>query len=682
MDKKLNKELKNSIINRRLYIGGTMALDPDFDIKNYLQDVQKQFELEKINFNLKKTLPPIKINSNAFLTEKNSSEFYTINYDNDKINNINNINFSKEIKNERKPLATLNNLLSLSRPNILSSISNSKRSSTIDTDINMQKKLYEANNSIHSTQKKIEKIIKKNKDGTKSHISIFQRKNSDMFITSEPRFNVLKEINEIKKREKSSSQINLNENEKNFKGNYKTKDDYEEFYNYLNNYKNCKNIIAFDKKHVNEVFEPIKILNNYKQQKQLQINLQEKYLYNFNSKNKQLTINNVLLKMMNNESNKLYQNYKRNANAFINNKKTIESNEAIFEEYKENQKLACKKIDALYLNISKKNKELVTENLNCKSEIKIIEDEMRRILHQIDHLRIYGKFVNEVLGGDTTRFENKIFPEQKYDDEINIEELSENVIGTYDCFYENTRQEKFKVEKTFINEPEKMWYKFKEMEGIMVRDLFTKERLKGEIKKLKEENINNLKDLRQKNEMLENEFNNLYEKKEHELNKFREIEKRYNLQKNEFDEIIKDFYLYVYRNLNQKADNKYTYIKTDPSDCIKEIYDIICKKEIYIDKLMLNLNNYEKDDLIFFENIVNKRKKEVKLNKQFKILKGKMNEKLKYMHNIDTGKSKLFIYSRKTEAPYHKPKKVVVEKIDEKLIEQIENEELLKYEGD
>jgi hypothetical protein len=307
---------------------------------------------------------------------------------------------------------------------------------------------------------------------------------------------------------------------------------------------------------------------------------------------------------------------------------------------------------------------------------------MRRILHQIDHLRIYGKFVNEVLGGDTTRFENKIFPEQKYDDEINIEELSENVIGTYDCFYENTRQEKFKVENTFINEPEKMWYKFKEMEGIMVRDLFTKESIKGEIKNLKEENINNLKDLRQKNEMLENEFNNLYEKKEHELNKFREIEKRYNLQKNEFHEIIKDFYLYVYRNLNQKADNKNTYIKTDPSDCVKEIYDIICKKEIYIDKLMLNLNNYEKDEPIFFENIVNKRKKEVKQNKQFNLLKEKMNEKLKYVHNIDTGKSKLFIYSRKTEAPYHKPKKVVVEKIDEKLIEQIENEELLKYEGD
>ena len=682
MNKKLNKELKNSIKNRRLYIGGTMALDPDFDIKNYLQDVQKQFELEKINFNLKKTLPPIKINSNAFLTEKNSSEFNSINYDNDKIMDVKKINFSKEIKNERKPLATLNNLLSLSRPNILHSISNSKRSSTIDTDINIQKKLYEANNSIHSTQKIIEKIIKKNKDGTKSHISIFQRRNNDMFITSEPRFNVIKEINEIKKREKSSSQINLNENEKNFKGNYKTKADYEEFYNYLNNYKNSKNIIAFDKKHINEVFEPIKILNNYKQQNQLQINPQEKYLYNFNSKNKQLTINSVLLRMMNNESNKLYQNYKRNANAFINNKKTIESNEANFEEYKESQKQACKKIDALYLNISKKNKELVTENLNCKSEIKIIEDEMRRILHQIDHLRIYGKFVNEVLGGDTTRFENKIFPEQKYDDEIDIEELSENVIGTYECFYENTRQEKFKVEKSFINEPEKMWYKFKEMEGIMVRDLFTKESIKGEIKKLKEENINNLKDLRQKNEMLENEFNDLYEKKEHELNKFREIEKRYNLQKNEFDEIIKDFYLYVNLNLNQKTDNKKTYNKTEPSDCVKEIYDIIGKKEIYIDKIMLNLNNYEKDDPIFFDNIVNKRKKEVKQNKQFKLLKEKMNEKLKYVHNIDTGKSKLFIYSRKTEAPYHKPKKVVVEKIDEKLIEQNENEELLKYEDD
>ena len=162
---------------------------------------------------------------------------------------------------------------------------------------------------------------------------------------------------------------------------------------------------------------------------------------------------------------------------------------------------------------------------------------MRRILHQIEYLRVYGHFVNEVLGGDTTRFENKIFPEQKFDEEIDFEELSKTVIEQYKCFYENIEQEKFEIEKTFIDEPEKMWYKFKEMESIMVRDLYTKEDIKGEIKQLKEENINNLKDLKQKNEMLQNEYDNLKDQFEFELRKFEIIEKRYNEQKNEFDDI-------------------------------------------------------------------------------------------------------------------------------------------------
>ena len=682
MDKKFNRELENSIKSRRLYIGGTMVLDPDFDIKNYLQDVQKQVELEKINLKLKKNFPHIKINSTPFITEKNSSNFNTINHDNDILNHQNNNKiYSKEIKNEKKPLATLNNLLSLSKDNLFNSISNSKRSSTIDTDINIQKKLFEANNSIRSTQKKIERIIKKNKNGTKSSYSIFQNRNNDMIITNEPSYNIMKEIKEIKKREKSFSSIN-NENEKNLKRNFKSFD-YEKFYNNLNNFKNNKNIIVFDRRHENEVFEPIKILNNYKMQKQIQINPEEKYLHNFNTKNKQLTINSVLLKLINNESNKLYKDYSKKSNKFYSNKRTIESNEADFEEYKETQKKACYQIDTLLLKIQKKNKELETENLNCKLEIKLIEDEMRRILQQIEYLRIYAKFVNEVLGGDTTRFTQKIFPEQKYDDEINIEELSKDVVNTYKCFYDDINQEVFKVEETFINDPEKMWYKFKEIEGIIGRDLYTKEITLGEIKKLEEENNNNLKDLRQKYQMLQDEINSLNDKKDYELNKLKEVEKRYNYQKNEFDDIIKDFYIYVNNNLNKEniiIDSKKIYNKLEPSDCIKQIYNIICEKEIYIDKLMLNLKNWEKIDKIFFEEIVGKRKKEVKHLKQLKIFKKKMNEKIQFMNNIESGKNKLFIFWRKTEPPYHKPKKIVEEKVDEKLIEEMENEELLKYE--
>ena len=105
MNKKLNKEIQNSIRNRRLFIGGRMVLDPDFDIKNYLIDVQKQVELEKINFNCKKFRDPIKYNPYGLITEKNNSNFNTINYNND--NNIEikrNIIPIKKCSKPKKPL--------------------------------------------------------------------------------------------------------------------------------------------------------------------------------------------------------------------------------------------------------------------------------------------------------------------------------------------------------------------------------------------------------------------------------------------------------------------------------------------------------------------------------------------------------------------------------------------------
>jgi hypothetical protein len=340
-------------------------------------------------------------------------------------------------------------------------------------------------------------------------------------------------------------------------------------------------------------------------------------------------------------------------------------------------------LGSLFINLQKKNKILADESLNCKSEIKLIEDDIKRILHQIDHLRVYGNFVNEVLGGDTTRFGEKIFPEATYDDELNIEELSKTVIKRYKCFYENVEQEKFSIENTFIDEPEKMWYKFKEMESIMVRDLFTKENLKGEIKKIKEENNTNLKYLRQKNEMLEKEYENLNEKYIYELEKYKEIETRYFDTKSEFDDLIKDFYIYIVNNMNNEAifpNIKKISSNIEISDCIRKMNMIICDKEVYIDKLMLNLKEWEKNDAILFDDILNDRKKQLRHMKQLKILSKKINDKLKIANNLENGEFKIVFHSRKTEAPYHKPKKIVVEKVDEKLIENMENEELLKYE--
>ena len=117
----------------------------------------------------------------------------------------------------------------------------------------------------------------------------------------------------------------------------------------------------------------------------------------------------------------------------------------------------------------------------------------------------------------------------------------------------------------------------------------------------------------------------------------------------------------------------------DTLDITKEIYRIIQKTEIYIDGLIFGLKKLQKEDSIIFNKVLDNRKKYLKMVKTQNILNQKMKEKFSFIYNTENF-NRIILKSRKTEAPYHKPKKIKKEEIDKSLIERIENEELLTYE--
>ena len=656
MDKKLNAQLQNSIKKRRIYISGNMVSDPDFDINNYITDVQKQVELEKIIVNFKKSLP------NIYNTISNN-------------------------KKERKPLATLSNLLTLSKDNIFNNkdiMSNRKNQKILNTDLSTQKKLYEMNNDIQLIKKKIAKMVKNQQKSSKSSTSIVRKR---IGLSNEPKINIIRTLRNIKKKGKSFSQRNLiKKNRKIFEKQIKTIENNNNninnndiYANELINNQYYNDIIPFNKKHENLVYEPLKIINEYHRQKGIENTYQEKCLSNFKTQNKEVSINNVLIKLMNSETNKLSENCLLRNESLKNGKKALEKNELKFEDYKNSHRIACKQIDNLYINIQKKSKELIEKNCNCRSDIKTIHEDMRRELLLIDNLRSYGYFINYALGGDTTRFETKIFPEENYEFELDIEALTKSVIKKYRCFLDKTEEEKFFIEKSFIDEPEKMWFKFKEIEGIIIRNIYAKENINDETEKIKEDNKNNLKDLIQKHEMLINEYEIFNEQYKYEISKYNKIEKIYNYHKSEYDDLIKNFYIFIKNifNDNNSNNNNKIYDDLDALDCVKEIYNIICDKEIIIDKLIIDLKRYQKNDHKIIEEVVYNRKKENHYKKKYEL---KCNKKIKFRNNSDSSKNRYIIQSRKTEAPYHKPKKIIKEKVDEKIEEQIENEQLMNYE--
>jgi len=59
-------------------------------------------------------------------------------------------------------------------------------------------------------------------------------------------------------------------------------------------------------------------------------------------------------------------------------------------------------------------------------------------LHNIDKLRVYALFINEVLGGDITRFENQIIPADKFEEEIDYPKILDDFLKKYNYFLINS----------------------------------------------------------------------------------------------------------------------------------------------------------------------------------------------------------------------------------------------------
>lgn len=647
----MNKNINNAPLKtkqRRLLLTDKLFIETELDLIKNIPEIQKNIELKKLIFNSETNFPLIKGHSN--LSKK--SIFNRFNHKTE-INNLKKIDqlYIDGATSDRKPLIKMKNLLpstSCSTKILLSEKNSKNKNETkIFDNINIKPKRLE-----------LEDIIKDKRIVAKSTKSIFLKNNISKFP-----------------------------NNRSFK---KTRSNIENNYNKNPDLKiNSEEIpFVYSKRYENTVFNHIRQINEYNPQKSLDIVPPENDAYNFAVKKKLMTRKNILLNLLKSEQAKLHSNYKSYSQRIKNNKKILEKDEKEFEDLKERQKNLSKDFENLYSKIFQKNKELIEDEHENKYIIKENQDEIRRILHKIDKLRAYGYFVNEVLGGDIKRFEKKIIPEDKFDEEINYPKVSQETLSKYNYCLLNSKfddgninynKEILEQEKTFIYEPEKMWFKFKEIENIIGRMVFTKEKIKSEIKVMIEEKDYNLKDLKQRKEILEDDLKKYKENYEYEKIKLNEVNKRYNYEKFEMGEMIKDLYKYSSQSFNKIVSSNLNFDIDDTLDITKEIYRIIKKTEIYIDGLILGLKKIQTEDSNIFDKILDNRKKYLKMVKTQNILNQKMKEKFSFIYNTENS-NRIILKSRKTEAPYHKPKKIIKEEIDKSLIERLENEELLTYE--
>ena len=533
---------------------------------------------------------------------------------------------------------TLNNV-------ILRNFSDSKISNTIDYNHNI------------SNIKKAK--LKKNKKNAKSLNSILDNKNT--FITSGIRLNKVKD-----KSVNSLSNYILNNFSKKIKKISK---------NYSTNEK-----LFYENKYKKEILDSFNLIKNYRKRKELKIFEEEKSINKFIVQKKEMSVNNLILKLMNSEGNNLIKKEMENKNNLINKINRIESNEVNFEEYKDRHKKVCRRIDKLLFEVIKKKRGLFEVEYNVEYDNKLINEEIKKYCAKIKLFLDYGKFINEVLEGDVQKFENDIFPENMENNyDINYELISKKVLKNYNFFNKIKREEKL------INDPQEMINKYNDLEKEIIENIHLKEELKIDISEIKKSKEKNLGDLSEKNKNLKNEFCSMKDFYLKEINNYDWLKEKL-MEKNEYDNIIQDLYFYISNILNE---NKILNVTTMS---VKEYDEIIFLNEIsrmlqyvqnYVDETLKNLSFFEKNDKKNFEEAVDKRKNKIKSYKQYLAKQNAIKERMKIKEKVDMNRNKINFIERKTEEPiYNRPKKIKKKIFNKKYLENIENEELIKYNDD
>ena len=451
--------------------------------------------------------------------------------------------------------------------------------------------------------------------------------------------------------------------------------------------KSVKNIllnrIAFDPKNSDIIFSPLKIINDFQNYKHQELNKNKDDISTFLTDNKNISKNNVIIKILKKQEKDYFKILNKKQKTINNNEKILDLFQNNFSNYLRSQRIANRKIDNLTIQLALKNRLLLRERNILNSEVRIKEDERQKYLERIDELRIIAKFVNKVLKGDSSLFKNKIIPEYSSERLPNYELITNEVFEKFNFLLNTSGRKRINEDDINIirqvnqlNDSELLINKFHKIEEDIINILKNKEVIEKEIIEIKKEGKKQIEDIQTRIENLENELNSYNSIYEREKKLYEEIFKRKTSGDGEFDEIIKDFYNDVVNNKITKDKNNIINVNKAVSDLQK----IITEKEQKFNKLLLTLENYEKNDQNLFEIVLNHRKndnKDIKINIMKKKLEAGEKEKKEQIKNPE---EKLIFIQRKTEPPYHVKKKEKKVKIDPEIVKNLENEELLTYE--
>ena len=325
---------------------------------------------------------------------------------------------------------------------------------------------------------------------------------------------------------------------------------------------------------------------------------------------------------------------------------------------------------------------MLIEEKKYMLELKNKEYEIYRLLSQMNVYRFYAKFANQILDGDTTRFEKPILSDLSELDKIDFEPIIKEVIDNYstmkkfDIKKDKKNDQKilkyYKEEGYFLDDPELLYHKFTEIEGNIIRLLQKKEKLILKMKKKEIRHNEKLSYLNDKCNIFQKEYDEIKaiynEEKENflyyiENNGMTHI----NVNIHEKNNLIQDLYMSVIEefeptimkisSINKKEFNLVDRKELVHYDEIVNYGENVLKNiEINLNCFLIQMKNDEINDKNLFDKVIYGIKNEYKLLRQSLFFKNKKEKEKKQINKINEKANKIVLFSKKSAPPYYKIK--------------------------
>ena len=449
--------------------------------------------------------------------------------------------------------------------------------------------------------------------------------------------------------------------------------------------------LVYEQDYADVVFDSKKVVNNYNMRRGLEIDPSDN-LESFPRRKNEISVKNVLINLINSESEKLDKKEKDLITRHEMNENLLNNNLKDFEEFKDEQKILCKKLVSSLDQLQKENNLLIDDYIVYYTIKKNYTDEIQKILEQIENLRTYAFFVHDALEKDTSRYKDDIFPdyrtEKLKDYEKKIEKIRNFVLKNYSIFYDPRYKQELKNELKFLEDPDSLLQKFDELDRNIIRFLKLKENIINETTYNENEHKMILEELKSKYEKEEQTYKDFLSK----INIEKSLINGYVKKENEYNidilQLIGELFADLVEVFGKKEKNNLRYqlvlnnkIDRDNVDiCIREGERILREQETLLNETLQSIKSYKENDARFFSKIMEEAKAKNKLEKQIQFKKNKKAKENEIESKVIHKANKLnFIARRKVAIPYRSPKKKEKKVIDYDLIRRLEDEELLKY---